>query len=282
MDLWYSELHTENVKFSIKIEKQLYSFQSEYQRIDVFESVEYGRFLTLDGYLMLTEKDDFIYHEMLTHIPMATNLDIKKVLIIGAGNGGVARELCQYQTIEKIDMVEIDEKLVEATKQFFPYEAAGFEDPRVSLYFQDALKFMRHANIKYDLVIVDSSDPYGPGEVLFTKEFYGLCYSVLEENGILVNQHESPFYENDANILKRIHKRISKTFDVAQIYEAHIPSFPAGHWTFGFASKGLNAIKDLDADAWNALDIDTDYYNTDLHCGAFALPNYVKELLDVK
>lgn len=279
MDLWYSELHTDNVKFSIKIDKQLHSSQSEFQRIDVFDSPEYGRFLTLDGYLMLTEKDDFIYHEMLVHIPLAVNLGIKKVLVIGAGNGGVARELTDYKTIEQIDVVEIDEQLVEVAKEFFPYEARGFEDKRVKLYVQDALKFMRHSKIKYDLIIVDSSDPYGPGEVLFTKEFYGHCYNILEENGILVNQHESPFYENDANILKRIHKRISKTFEVSQIYEAHIPSFPAGHWTFGFASKGLNAIKDLQADAWNALDIDTEYYNTDLHCGAFALPNYVKELL---
>lgn len=279
MDLWYSELHTENVKFSIKIEKQLHSSQSEFQRIDVFDSVEYGRFLTLDGYLMLTEKDDFIYHEMLVHIPMAVNMDIKKVLVIGAGNGGVARELSDFKTIEKIDVVEIDEQLVEVAKEFFPYEAAGFDDPRVTLYVQDALKFMRHSKIKYDLIIVDSSDPYGPGEVLFTKEFYGHCYNILEDDGILVNQHESPFYENDANILKRIHKRIAKTFEVSQIYEAHIPSFPAGHWTFGFASKGLDAIKDLKADAWNALDLDTEYYNTDLHCGAFALPNYVKELL---
>lgn len=279
MDLWYSELHTENVKFSIKIEKQVHSSQSEYQRIDVFDSVEYGRFLTLDGYLMLTEKDDFIYHEMLVHIPMAVNMDIKKVLVIGAGNGGVARELSDFKTIEKIDVVEIDEQLVEVAKEFFPYEAAGFDDPRCTLYVQDALKFMRHSKIKYDLIIVDSSDPYGPGEVLFTKEFYGHCYNILEDNGILVNQHESPFYENDANILKRIHKRISKTFEVSQIYEAHIPSFPAGHWTFGFASKGLDAVKDIQADAWNALDLDTEYYNTDLHCGAFALPNYVKELL---
>lgn len=279
MDLWYSELHTDNVKFSIKIDKQLHSSQSEFQRIDVFDSVEYGRFLTLDGYLMLTEKDDFIYHEMLVHIPMAVNMDIKKVLVIGAGNGGVARELSDFKTIEKIDVVEIDEQLVEVAKEFFPYEAAGFDDPRVTLYVQDALKFMRHSKIKYDLIIVDSSDPYGPGEVLFTKEFYGHCYNILEDDGILVNQHESPFYENDANILKRIHKRIAKTFEVSQIYEAHIPSFPAGHWTFGFASKGLDAIKDLKADAWNALDLDTEYYNTDLHCGAFALPNYVKELL---
>ena len=123
MDLWYSELHTDNVKFSIKIEKQLHSSQSEYQRIDVFDSVEYGRFLTLDGYLMLTEKDDFIYYEMLVHVPMAVNLDIKKVLVIGAGNGGVARELSDFKTIEKIDVVEIDEQLVEVAKEFFPYEA---------------------------------------------------------------------------------------------------------------------------------------------------------------
>ena len=194
MDLWFSEAHTPHVKLSIQVDKQLYSGQSEFQRIDVFESKEFGRFLTLDGYMMLTEKDEFIYHEMITHVPLAVHPNVKKVLVIGAGDGGVVRELTRYQTIETIDMVEIDELVVEVCKKYLPKTACRFEDKRVTIYYEDGLRFIRSKEDEYDLIIVDSTDPFGPGEGLFTKEFYGNCYKALKEDGIMVNQHESPFY----------------------------------------------------------------------------------------
>ena len=204
MDIWYTENHTDNVRLSIRIDRQLASVQSEFQRIDVFDSVEFGRIMTLDGLLMVTEKDEYIYHEMITHIPMATNPSIKKVLVIGAGDGGTVRELCRYPSIEQIDMVEIDELVVHLAKEYLPFTACSLDDPRVHIYYQDGLRFVRKVENEYDLIIVDSTDPFGVGEGLFTKEFYGNCYKALTEDGILVNQHESTFYTSYSNAMKRI------------------------------------------------------------------------------
>ena len=279
MDLWYSEAHTKSVKFAIKVNKQLFSAQSEFQRIDIFESEEFGRFLTLDGFMMLTEKDEFIYHEMIVHVPMAVHPNVKKVLVIGAGDGGAIRELTRYKTIESIDFVEIDEMVVDVCKKYLPQTACDFGDERVHSYFQDGLKFIRKHEDEYDLIIVDSTDPFGPGEGLFTKEFYGNCYKALKKDGIMVNQHESPFYEEDAIAMKRAHKRIVESFAISRVYQAHIPTYPSGHWLFGFASKKYHPVRDLNADKWNALGLKTRYYNTNLHRGAFCLPNYVQEML---
>jgi len=280
MELWFTEEHTENVRFSIKIDKTLHSEQSEFQRIDVFESKEFGRCLTLDGLMMVTEKDEFIYHDMIVHVPMATNPNIKKVLVIGAGDGGAIRELTRYAGIEHIDLVEIDERVVAVSREYLPMLSSKFDDPRVTLHFEDGLRFIRTRENEYDLIIVDSTDPFGPGEGLFTKEFYGNCYKALNDNGILVNQHESPYYDNDAKAMQRAHSHIAPFFPVCEVYQAHIPTYPSGHWLFGFASKKFDPIADLDADAWNALGIKTRYYNTRLHVGSFALPNYVIDLLN--
>ncbi len=280
MELWYTEQHTDDVRFSIKVESQLYSAQSDFQRIDVFESKEFGKFFTLDGLMMVTEKDEFIYHDMIVHIPMATNPEIKKVLVIGAGDGGTVRELTRYKTIERIDMVEIDKEVVDIALEFFPQTSSGLSDDRVNLYFEDGLKFVRNKENEYDLIIVDSTDPFGPGEGLFTKEFYGNCFKALNEEGILVNQHESPYYSTYAKAMQRAHKRIKEFFPLCRVYQAHIPTYPSGHWLFGFASKKFDPIADLDEARWNALGLKTKYYNTDLHKGCFALPNYVKELLE--
>ncbi|MCL2838037.1 MAG: polyamine aminopropyltransferase [Oscillospiraceae bacterium] len=279
MDLWYREHHTDNVRLSIKVSETLATAQSEFQRIDIFETPEFGRVLTLDGYLMLTEKDEFIYHEMITHVPMAVNPDISDVLVIGAGDGGTVRELCKYDHVKRIDLVEIDKMVVELCQKYLPQTANKLADSRVNIYFEDGLKFVRSKFDEYDLIIVDSTDPFGPGEGLFTKEFYGNCYSALRAHGILVNQHESPFYDNDALAMKRANEKIRQMFPKSYVYQAHIPTYPSGHWLFGFASKGLEPISDLKADWWNNLGIETKYYNTELHKGSFALPNYVKWML---
>ncbi len=279
MNLWFSEQHTKNVKLSIKVDKQLFSAQSDFQRIDVFESEEFGRFLTLDGYMMLTEKDEFIYHEMITHIPMAVHPNVKKVLVIGAGDGGVVRELTRYDDIEHIDMVEIDEMVVEVCKKYLPKTACRFDDERVHIHYADGLRFIRSCKDEYDLIIVDSTDPFGPGEGLFTKEFYGNCYNALKEDGIMVNQHESPFYDEDAIAMQRAHKRIVESFPISRVYQAHIPTYPSGHWLFGFASKRYHPLKDLDEVKWNSRNIKCRYYTTTLHKGAFYLPAYVEEML---
>ena len=280
MDIWYTENHTDHVRMSIRVDRQLASVQSDFQRIDIFESNEFGRIMTLDGLLMLTEKDEYVYHEMITHIPMATNPDIKKVLVIGAGDGGTVRELCRYDTVEHIDMVEIDYKVVELAREYLPFTACSLDDPRVHIHYQDGLRFVRRVpEGMYDLIIVDSTDPFGVGEGLFTKEFYGNCYKALSAEGILVNQHESTFYESYRNSMKRAHSRIKSLFPVALVYQAHIPTYPSGHWLFGFASKKFDPRTDLQAMRWNRLGLKTKYYNTILHQGCFAIPNNVRDAL---
>lgn len=280
MELWYTEQHTENVRFSIKVTRQLYSGSSEFQKIDVFESTEFGRFFTLDGLIMLTEKDEFIYHDMIVHVPMATNPDIKNVLVIGAGDGGTVRELAKYKSIERIDMIEIDKLVVDVCKEYFTQTSCSLDDPRVTVYYEDGLKFVRKKKNEYDLIIVDSTDPFGPGEGLFTREFYGNCYKALKEDGILVNQHENPFYPDYARSMMRAHKRINAFFDVCMVYQAHIPTYPSGHWLFGFASKKYHPVKDIEEQRWKELGLETKYYNTDIHRGSFALPNYVIKQLE--
>ncbi len=280
MELWYSEHHTEHVRFSLKVKEQLYSRKSDFQQIDILDTVEFGRALTLDGCLMVTEKDEFIYHDMMVHVPMATNLEIKRVLVIGAGDGGTVRELSRYKSIEHIDMVEIDSMVVEACKEYLPQTACKLTDERVHIYYEDGLKFVRRKENEYDLILVDSTDPFGPGEGLFTKEFYGNCYHALKEDGILVNQHESTYYDSYVEAMKRAHRRIKETFPIAKVYQAHIPTYPSGHWLFGYASKKHDPLSDLKEKEWNALGIATKYYNTLLHRGCFALPNYVIDQLN--
>ena len=237
MEMWFSEFHTPDVKHSIRVNRQLYSKQSDYQRIDIFETPEFGRVLTLDGNVMLTERDEFIYDEMITHVPMSVHRSAKDILVIGAGDGGVVRELTRYDRVERIDLVEMDPQVIEACRAYLPGNACRMDDRRVHIYYENALKFIRKCEDEYDLIIVDSSDPFGPSEGLFTREFYGNCY------------------------------------------QAHIPTFAAGYWLFGFASKKYHPINDMDSDAWNALNMRTRYYTTRLHVGAFYLPAFLEEML---
>ena len=279
MDLWFSEKHTKDVKFSIRVDKQIYSGQSEYQRIDIFDTPAFGRVLVLDGYLMLTEKDEFIYHEMIVHAPMAVHPNVKDVLVIGAGDGGVVRELAKYPEIERIDLAEIDGDVIEASKKYLPFTACKLDDARLHVYIEDGLKFVRRKKAEYDLIIVDSTDPFGPGEGLFSREFYGNCFKALKEDGIMVNQHESPFYEQDALAMQRAHKRIIESFPFSRIYQAHIPTYPSGHWLFGGSPKKYHPLRDLNEKRWNERHLSCRYYTTTLHRGAFYLPAYVEEML---
>ena len=279
MQLVFTEKHTKHVGLCIDVDKQLYSAQSRFQRIDVFESPEFGRLLTLDGVLMLTEKDEFIYHEMMVHVPLAVHPCAKDVLIIGGGDGGSVRELCRYNTVENIDLVEIDEEVVSVCRRYLPTVACSLDDQRVRILYEDGLRYVRRCSDCYDIIIVDSTDPFGPGEGLFTKEFYGNCFNALKEDGILVNQHENPFYPEDARAVRRIHQRIVQSFPLSKLYQAHIPTYPSGHWLFGFSSKKYHPVRHLEARRWQQLGLSPRYYNTNLHKAAFALPTYVEDII---
>ena len=280
MEMWFSELHTSNVKLSMRIEEQLCSVESDCQRIDVLVSDEFGKFLALDGEILFSEKDEFIYDEMVTHIPMAVHPDVKNVLIIGGADGGVARELINYKCIERIDVVEPDEMLVEVCRKHFPELTCGLDDDRVNVYIQDALRFLRNKTGDYDLIINDATDPFGYTEGLFTKEFYGSCYKALKSDGIMVYQHGSPFYDEDEESCRGMHRKASHSFPISRVYQAHIPTCSSGYWLFGFASKKYHPLDDLDAKRWKERKIKTWYYTTNLHKGAFMLPRYVEDMLE--
>lgn len=283
MELWYTEEWTENVRFSIKVDKHLFSDKSQFQQVDVFESKELGKFLTLDGLMMVNYKDEFIYHDMIVHVPMATNMNIKNVLVIGGGDGGTVRELTRYPKIEKIDMVEIDKMVVDVSKQYIDICACKLDDNRVNLYYEDGVKFVKDSKDKsYDLIIVDSTDPIGPGEGLFSVDFYKDCYRILGDDGILVNQNESPYFDFNAKEMKRANEKIRDLFPITKVYQAHIPTYPSGHWLFGFASKKFDPIDNQNEIEWKSLNLKTKYYNSHIHKGAFMLPQYVRDMLNEK
>lgn len=280
MNLWFSEYHAPDVRHSIRVNRHLYSQKSEYQQIDIFETPEFGKVLTLDGNVMLTERDEFIYDEMITHVPMSVHPCVKDVLVIGAGDGGVVKELARYECVERIDLVEMDPQVIEACRTYLPENASRLDDDRVHITYDNALRFIRRCSNRYDLIIVDSNDPFGPSEGYFTKEFYGSCYNALKEDGIMVNQQGSPFYKHDAEAMQRSHKRIVSTFPISRVYQAHIPTYAAGYWLFGFASKKYHPVDDFDAKKWKNLHLRTRYYTTKLHIGSFYLPAYLEEMLE--
>ena len=279
-EIWFSDVQTDNVKLNIRLDKQLFSAISEYQRIDVFQSPAFGRFVALDGDVIFSEADEFIYNEMVTHVPMAVHPHVKKVLIIGGGVGGVAREYTAYPEIEEIDVVEPDEQFVEVCREYFPEAAKGFEDPRVQVFHQDGLRFLRGRSDEYDIIINDATDPFGHTEGLFTKEFYGSCYKALKADGIMVYQHGSPFFDEDESAFRSMHNKVYRSFPISRVYQAHIPTCTSGYWMFGFASKKYHPIEDFDPARWNARGLKTEYYTTNLHIGAFMLPKYVEDILE--
>ncbi len=279
MELWFTEYFSSHARFSMRFSRQLYSGQSPFQKIDVLETPEYGRVLIIDGLIMLTERDEFIYHEMIVHVPMAVHPKPLRVAVVGGGDGGTVRELVRYPHVEVIDLIEIDQMVVDVCREYLPEVAKGLDDPRVNIHYADGVQFMRDCQNKYDLIIVDSTDPIGPGEGLFTREFYASCYKALADDGIMVNQHEGAFYKDDARACQRAHARITELFPIAKVYHANIPTYASGYWLFGFAAKQYHPIKDLREDEWETFGLTTRYYTTNLHKGAFALPAYVEQLL---
>ena len=280
MELWFSDYHTEDVKLDIKIEKQLFGADTDFQRIDVFESKEFGRFISCDGTIVFSEKDEFVYDEMIVHVPMAVHPHVRKVLVIGGGDGGVARELTHYAEIEEIDVVETDHVFIDVCRDYFPDNACGLDDPRVTVFNANGLRFLRTKVDEYDLIISDAIDPLGHAAGLFTKEFYGNFFRALKEDGIMVYQHGSPFYDEDEETCRAMHRKASHSFPISRVYQAHIPTCPSGYWLFGFASKKYHPLNNLRVKEWKKLHIKTRYYTTNLHRGAFMLPKYLEDMLE--
>ena len=225
---------------------------------------------------MLTERDEFIYDEMITHVPMAVHKGIKDIMVIGAGDGGVVRELTRYDRVQKIDLVEMDPMVVEACRNYLPGNACRMDDRRVHIYLKmpeihpPLRKFLRPDYCGFH-------GPLWPVGSCLPGIFTAFCYNALREDGIMVNQQGSPFYKEDAIAMQRSHQRIVSTFPISKVYQAHIPTYAAGYWTFGFASKKYHPINDLDAPAWEALNMHTRYYTTGSHVGVLsARPSWKK------
>jgi spermidine synthase len=255
----------------------LYSEQSPFQKVEVVDSKGFGKILLLDGFVMLTERDEFVYHEMIAHTPLFTHPEPKRVLVIGGGDGGTVREVLRHPSVEHVDLVDIDEMVTKVSLEYFPQVAGKLNDPRVSCHFEDGVAFVKRKSAAYDIIIVDSTDPISVGEGLFTREFYRDCYNALNDNGILVNQSESPFWL--PKIVKGIHAKLRDIFPIFQFYQAYIPTYPSGSWAFGFASKGIHPINDFYQQRYERLSLDLQYYNDEIHKAAFALPTFFRKLL---
>lgn len=276
---WFFEQHDAHTKFGIGFRSRIASEKSAYQQIDFYDTYDFGVIFALDGILMLTQRDEFIYHEMLVHPAMAVNPDIRRVLMIGGGDGCGVRELLRYPEIANIDVAEIDGRVVDLCRLHLPGADWALSSPKVSVHICDGVQFVREVSQPYDLIIVDSTDPVGVGAGLFSAGFYTDCLRALTPDGILINQHESPFYSGDAREMVRTHQKLRHVFPVCAVYQFHMPSYASGHWLFGFSSPSKRPLADAQFERWEALKITVRYYNTALHKGCFALPGYVQELL---
>ncbi len=277
----YTEFWERRTGLTIGIEELLYSVRSEYQSIQVLQTDAYGKLLTLDGLVMMTERDEFVYHEMIAHPALNLLANPRGVLIVGGGDGGTAREVLRYAEVERVDLVEIDGEVIRVSREFFPDVSSALDDPRLTVHVRDGIEFVRQTpDGAYDLVIVDSTDPVGFAEGLFGEDFYVDCARVLAEDGILVSQSESPFDETFQSSIGRAREVLGRLFEQTHVYLAHVPTYPTGTWSFTMATKGLHPINDFDpartAERTAPFAEELRYYNAGLHLGAFALPNFAK------
>ncbi|GHE85538.1 polyamine aminopropyltransferase [Aliiroseovarius zhejiangensis] len=280
MSDWLTEKLHDDYAQSLRIGEMLYDSKTEHQRLKVFQNGTFGRVLTLDDVVQTTEGDNFIYHEMLTHVPILAHGAAKRVLIIGGGDGGMARAVLDHSSVEHVTMVEIDAGVVAFSKEYLPQLSRGaFDDPRLNLVIADGADFMRATDGGFDVIIVDSTDPIGPGEVLFTDHFYGHAKKALTPGGILVTQNGVPFLQGDE--LTGTMRAFQSLFSDATCYLATIPTYAGGPMAFGWGtdSDARHVSVEVLQERFAASGIKTDYYTPEVHKGAFALPPYVERLI---
>lgn len=280
VDKWMIEEFFHNTfAMGFKVKKYLHSEQSQYQKIDVVETESVGRLLLLDGKTMVSDKDEFVYHEVVSHIPYMVSRKTKNVLIIGGGDGGVVREFVKHKDIERIDLVEIDERVIEVSKEYFPDCTSGLSDKRVRVLPEDGFAFIKRAKKEYDIIVVDSTDPVDFASGLFTDEFYQDVYNALTDEGIMMNQTENPFLDEFG--IKNIYNNMRKIFPIVNSFSAPMLIYPGVYWTFGFSSKkyratDLNVAKISEMDK---LQRSLKWYNMDWHKGTFSISNFHKQMI---
>lgn len=273
MELWFTEKQTPTFGITAKIRQTFVHEQTEFQQLDMIETEEFGRMLVLDGMVMTTVKDEFVYHEMVAHPVLNTHPDPKQVLVVGGGDGGVIREILKHPGVERAVLVEIDGKVIEYSKQFLPEIAGKLEDPRVEVIVNDGyMHILEHKN-EYDVIMVDSTEPVGPAAPLFERGFYQGIHEALKDEGIFVAQTDNPWFK--ADLIRQVHRDVKEIFPVVRVYGANIPTYPSGLWTFTMGSKKHDP---LEVDENSIPELDTKYYSPRLHKAAFVLPRFVEEL----
>ena len=277
-NVWYSELHNGNSGLTLKIDRVLESLVSPFQRIEVLQNNDFGKLLVLYGSLMVADNDKNAYNEMLAHVPLFSHPSPKEVLIIGGGDCGCLTEVLAHPEVERCTMCEIDEMVVEVSKKHFPKLTKGLDDRRANLKFQDGKKFIEESDEKFDIVLLDLSDPIGHAADLFQKTFHQTVFDRLNNDGIMVAQSESPFFNQKT--IKLMYENLRGIFPIVKMYTCFMPIYPSTLWSFAFCSKKYDPIDDFDKDRLTKSSPKTQYYNHDIHLGSFLLPQFAKELVE--
>jgi spermidine synthase len=273
-DTWFDERFQNASGISYRINERLHHSVSPYQTVEIYQTADFGNMLVLDGAIMLTEAHEFLYHEMLVHIPLLSHPNPESILVVGGGDGGTVREILLHDTVKRVDMVEIDAEVVEVSRKYLPGLADKLDNPKVNLVIQDAVEFVKNLEQVYDLVLVDSTDPIGPGEGLFSSAFYMEVNKALKPGGMLAVQSESPFglKKEPATIMAKMRS----IFPLARLYWGPIPCYPFGTWSFAFCSKDGQEPKIRRPQAAETIEGSARYYNREIHRAAFVLPNFMK------
>ncbi len=277
MDFWFTETVNDIVGNTIKVREKIFSGRSNYQKIEIVDTYQFGRALILEDSIQLTEKDEFTYHEMISHVPLFTHPNPEHVLVIGGGDGGTIREVMKHPTVTRAKLVEIDPLVIEKSKQFLPFVSCEMENPRVEVIVQDGIQYVKRRKETFDVVLIDSTDPVGAAVGLYQKEFFEDVHEALKGDGIMVGQSESPFFDQD--IVRELYAGLKPLFPIRKMYLAPVPSYPSGFWSFTFCSKKHDPIVDNRSEDLRRFNLSTRYYNEAIHQAAFALPNFIQELI---
>jgi spermidine synthase len=279
---WISETLFDDLGFrmSFEVERVLYEMQTEHQHLILFEHKHFGKVLMLDGATQVTTRDEFIYHEMMTHVPILAHGKAEEVLIIGGGDCGIAEEVLKHKAVRRLTQVEIDASVVEFSKEHFPeFTGPVLGDPRFDLVIDDGMNFVQKTDRRFDVIIVDSTDPQGPGAVLFTAEFYAGCKRCMTEGGVMVTQNGVPFYQPDE--LTSGVRKFRNLWADGYCYVASIPTYIGGHMAMGWATDNRalrqNSAETIAARYAAAGSFSTKYWTPQVHCAAFALPRFIAE-----
>lgn len=274
MDIWLKEMQIENAAMTYKVKETLVRKKTEYQDLAIVDTEAFGRMLILDGIVQTTIKDEFVYHEMITHIPLFTHPYPKKVLVVGGGDGGVIREILKHDSVEKAILCEIDEVVIDECKKYLPEISCALDDPRCEIFIGDGLKYVKEHKNEFDVIIVDSTDPFSIAEGLFGGNFYMNIMESLTEDGIFIAQTETPIFLPDT--VKRVYNDVKNIFPITKLFMASIPTYPGGYWSFTIGSKKYNPI---DVDVQKLPDIETRYYTPQIHKACFVLPKYISQII---